>query len=173
MRQLRRDHHHKATCAIAKTGAVVKVETRNASGMIAEQAAGALRLGCRHGRVYADTGYQCAWHGAPCVKVDPACTSQACSRCGHTAPPNRPAQAVLRCGTCEFQVNAAPNAAIPHPGAGESPARPRSLGAARRRGAFPPRRAHRPATGTPATREPDMRGVNQRIQAPKRSPDEQ
>ena len=33
VRHLRRDHHHKATCAIAKTGAVVKVETLNVGGM--------------------------------------------------------------------------------------------------------------------------------------------
>ena len=36
-----------------------------------EQAAGALRLGCRHGRVGADAGYRCVWQGTRFVKVDP------------------------------------------------------------------------------------------------------
>ena len=98
--------------------------------------------------------------------VEPAYTSQACSQCGHTAKSNRPSQAVFACGACGFQANADHNAAINILVRAEVPPAPvsaRGTGAAARRGALPPWSAARPTTGTPATREPDMRGVNHRI----------
>jgi len=100
------------------------------------------------------------------VYVDPAYTSQACSRCGHTAKSNRPSQTVFRCGTCGFQANADHNAALNilvRAGLPPTPVSARGTGAAARRGALPPWSTARPITGTPATREPDMRGVNHRI----------
>ena len=98
--------------------------------------------------------------------VDPAYTSQACSRCGHTAQSNRPSQAVFACGACGFQANADHNAAINilvRAGLSCAPVPARGTGAAARRGALPPWLVARPTTGTPATREPDMRGVHPRI----------
>ena len=95
--------------------------------------------------------------------VDPACTSQACSRCGHTAKSNRPSQAVFACGACGFRANADHNAAINilvRAGLPPVPVPARGTGAAARRGALPPWSVARPAKGPPATREPDMRGVN-------------
>ena len=90
-------------------------------------------------------------------------TSQACSQCGHTAKSNRPSQAVFACGACGFQANADHNAAINilvRAGLPPVPVPARGTGAAARRGALPPWSVARPTTGTPATREPDMRGVN-------------
>ncbi len=98
--------------------------------------------------------------------VDPAYTSQACSRCGHTAKSNRPSQAVFACGACGFRANADHNAAINilvQAGLPPAPVPARGTGAAARRGALPPWSVARPTTGTPATREPDMRGVHHRI----------
>ena len=98
--------------------------------------------------------------------VDPAYTSQACSQCGHTAKSNRPSQTVFACGACGFRMNADHNAAINilvRAGLPPVPVSARGTGAAARRGALPPWSVARPATGTPATREPDMRGVNPRI----------
>ena len=45
-------------------------------------------------------------------KVNPAYTSQRCSRCGHVDKSNRPSQAVFACGACGFRANADHNAAI-------------------------------------------------------------
>lgn len=53
-----------------------------------------------------------AYKAGEVLKVDPAYTSQACSRCGHTDKSNRPSQAVFRCGACGFQTNADHNAAV-------------------------------------------------------------
>ncbi len=98
--------------------------------------------------------------------VEPAYTSQACSQCGHTAKSNRPSQPVFACGACGFQANADHNAAINilvRAGLPCAPVPARGTGAAARRGALPPWSVARPTTGTPATREPDMRGVHHRI----------
>ena len=98
--------------------------------------------------------------------VAPAYTSQACSQCGHTAKSNRPSQAVFVCGACGFRANADHNAAINilvRAGLPPAPVSARGTGAAARRGALPPWSVARPAKGTPATREPDMHGVNHRI----------
>ena len=97
--------------------------------------------------------------------VDPAYTSQACSQCGHTAQSNRPSQAVFACGACGFRAHADHNAAINilvRAGLPCAPVPARGTGAAARRGALPPWSVARPTTGTPATREPDMRGVHPR-----------
>jgi putative transposase len=49
-------------------------------------------------------------------KIDPAFTSQTCSRCGHCAAENRESQAVFRCRACghadHADVNAAKNIAV-------------------------------------------------------------
>ncbi|MEV6838534.1 transposase [Streptomyces sp. NPDC051133] len=44
--------------------------------------------------------------GVPIVQVDPAHTSQECSRCHHTDKRNRPSQAVFTCRSCGFVEHA-------------------------------------------------------------------
>jgi IS605 OrfB family transposase len=55
--------------------------------------------------------YKAAQAGVPLVYVDPAYTSQACSRCGHISKKNRPDQATFRCTSCGFAEHADVNAA--------------------------------------------------------------
>jgi putative transposase len=43
--------------------------------------------------------------------INPAYTSQTCSKCGHVSPGNRISQAVFRCQQCEYLTNADMNAA--------------------------------------------------------------
>jgi transposase len=52
-------------------------------------------------------------HKAPgrVEKINPAYTSQRCSRCGHVDPDNRKSQAVFECTSCRFRCNADVNAA--------------------------------------------------------------
>jgi transposase len=45
------------------------------------------------------------------VAVDPRHTSQACSRCGHSARNNRRSRSVFKCRKCEYHLNADLNAA--------------------------------------------------------------
>ena len=80
---VRNDHHHKATTAIAKSAGQVVVETLNVAGMI---------LNRRLARAIADAGmsgflskleYKCAWYGAEFGKADRwFASSKLCSRCG-------------------------------------------------------------------------------------------
>jgi IS605 OrfB family transposase len=56
--------------------------------------------------------YKAAWAAVPVRFVDPAYTSQTCSRCGHCAKANRQSQASFLCQQCGFCCNADVNAAI-------------------------------------------------------------
>ncbi len=83
-------------------------------------------------------------------KVNPAYTSQTCSRCGHVDKSNRPSQVVFACGACGFRANADHNAAVNilvRAGLPCVPVSARGTGASVRRGAIP--------LGTPMTRERD------------------
>ena len=80
---VRNDHHHKATTAIAKSTGRVVVETLNVAGMVRNR---------RLARAIADAGmagfltkleYKCGWYGAECVKADRwFASSKLCSHCG-------------------------------------------------------------------------------------------
>ena len=80
---VRSDHHHKATTAIAKSAGRVVVETLNVSGMMHNR---------RLSRAIADAGmsgflsklaYKCLWYGAEFVKTDRwFASSKLCSHCG-------------------------------------------------------------------------------------------
>jgi IS605 OrfB family transposase len=51
--------------------------------------------------------YKASLAGSKAVKVDAYCTSQACPRCGHTGPENRPAKGLLfMCRACGLQLHA-------------------------------------------------------------------
>ena len=112
VRHLRRDHHHQATCAIAKTWAVVKVETLNVSGMMKNK---------RLARSISDAGmaefvrmleYKCAWYGAHFVKVDPwFASSRTCSACGAVKAELSLSERTYRCDRCGFECDRDLNAA--------------------------------------------------------------
>jgi IS605 OrfB family transposase len=55
--------------------------------------------------------YKAARAGVAVVHVDPAYTSQGCSRCGHADKKNRSDQATFRCTSCGFAEHADVNAA--------------------------------------------------------------
>ncbi|HLZ22535.1 MAG TPA: transposase [Ktedonobacterales bacterium] len=56
--------------------------------------------------------YKAALAGVPVVYVDPAYTSQTCSRCGHCERANRRSQAHFLCVACGFFAHADLNAAV-------------------------------------------------------------
>jgi IS605 OrfB family transposase len=59
---------------------------------------------------------QIAWaaakRGLSVVYVNPAYSSQECSRCHHTARANRPDQRTFRCGVCGYEAHADENASV-------------------------------------------------------------
>lgn len=62
-------------------------------------------------RLKAKIEYKAEERGCTVVVVDPRHTSQACSRCGHTARNNRRSQSAFICRQCGYQLNADLNAA--------------------------------------------------------------
>ena len=62
-------------------------------------------------RLYDYTAYKAEAHGVETVQIDPAYTSQRCSKCGTTLRENRPSQTEFCCQKCGYEVNADYNAA--------------------------------------------------------------
>jgi putative transposase len=63
------------------------------------------------GQLRAFIAYKAALAGVPVVLVNPAYTSQTCSRCGHCEQANRKSQAQFLCVACGYSVHADLNAA--------------------------------------------------------------
>ena len=162
-RQRKRDDAtHQARRTLAETAHTVVVEDLNTQGMTASakgtRAEPGTNVKAKAGlnRSIPASGWgqrerKLAYKAGAVVKVDPAYTSQTCSRCGHAGKANRPSQAVFACGACGFRTNADHNAAINilvRAGLPSVPVPARGTGAAARGGAIP--------LGTPMIREPDM-----------------
>lgn len=63
------------------------------------------------GRLYGMLEYKTRLAGVKLIRVNPAYTSQTCSRCGYVAKENRENQADFHCGKCGLTMNADVNAA--------------------------------------------------------------
>ena len=113
---VRDDHHHKATTAIAKSAGRVVVETLNVSGMVRNR---------RLARAISDAGmsgflskleYKCLWYGAEFVKADRwFASSKLCSHCGWKNDDLTLSEREWWCGGCgvlnDRDANAAENLA--------------------------------------------------------------
>lgn len=123
----RRDAAHKATTRIAKAHPLVVVEdlhlrsmSASAKGTLAEPGrnvaakAGLNRsiLAQAHRETRQMLAYKCPRHGGELRSVPAPYTSQKCSCCGHTAPENRPSQAVFRCVKCGNAMHADDNSSL-------------------------------------------------------------
>ncbi|MFB6352951.1 MAG: RNA-guided endonuclease InsQ/TnpB family protein [Halobacteriales archaeon] len=81
-------------------------------------------------RLYEYVEYKAAEFGVSTKQVDPAYTSQRCSKCGHTERGNRPKPERFCCRKCGYEVhadyNAAKNIGIKHVRAGQTSPRGRA-----------------------------------------------
>ncbi|WP_458189269.1 RNA-guided endonuclease InsQ/TnpB family protein [Haladaptatus sp. NG-WS-4] len=81
-------------------------------------------------RLYVYVEYKATEFGISTTQVDPAYTSQRCSKCGHTERGNRPKQERFCCRKCGYEVhadyNAAKNIGIKHVHAGQKSPRGRA-----------------------------------------------
>ena len=152
-RQRKRDDAtHQASRTLADTAHTVVVEDLNTKGMTAsakgtkEEPGTNVKAKGELNRAILASGWgqlerKLAYKAGHVVKVDPAYTSQTCSRCRYVNKSNRPSQAVFACGACGFQANADHNAAINilvRAGLPSVPVPARGTGAAARRDAFDP-----------------------------------
>ena len=98
---VRKDNHHRATTAIAKSAGRVVVETLNVAGMMRNR---------RLAQAIADAGmsgflskleYKCAWYGAEFDKADRwYASSKLCSHCGWRNADLRLSDREWWCGGC-------------------------------------------------------------------------
>ena len=110
---VRNDHHHKATTAIAKPAGRVVVETLNVSGMVRNR---------RLARSISDAGmsgflskleYKCLWYGAEYVKVDRwYASSKLCAQCGWKNDELTLSDREWWCGGCGVLNDRDANAAV-------------------------------------------------------------
>ena len=110
---VRNDHHHKATAAIAKSAGRVVVETLNVAGMMRNR---------RLARPIADAGmsgfldklaYKCLWYGAEYLKAGRwFASSKLCSRCGWKDGELTLSEREWRCRCCGVLNNRDANAAM-------------------------------------------------------------
>ena len=119
----RDDATHQASRTLADTAHTVVVENLNTKGM-AQSVKGTVaqpgrnvkqKVGLNRSILASGWGSlerKLAYKAGAAVKVDPAYTSQTCSRCGHVSKANRPSQAVFACQACGWALNADHNAAI-------------------------------------------------------------
>lgn len=117
---------HELSAHYAKSHGTVVVEKLNIQGMT-RSAGGTIDAPGTHvrqksglNRSLLDAGlgtfvgmlrYKLAWSGGRLVEVPAPYTSQRCSVCGHTAPENRPSQAIFLCVACGHAEHADVNAA--------------------------------------------------------------
>ena len=128
-RRTRKDFAHKVshdlvsdptTALIAMEDLKVKNMTRSAKGTVAEpgkkvaQKSGLNRsiLNSAWGFVRTFTTYKARQRHQLLLLINPAHTSQECSKCGHLSPDNRQNQAEFVCQRCGFCCNADVNAAV-------------------------------------------------------------
>ena len=162
-RRRRRDNAtHQASRTLADTAHTVAVEDLNTKGMTAcargTRAEPGTNVKAKAGlnRAILASGWRqlerkLAYKAGHVVKVDPAYTSQTCSRCGHVGKANRPSPAVFACQACGWALNADHNAAINilvRAGLPPVSVPAHGTGAAAGGGAIP--------SGTPGIREPGM-----------------
>ena len=147
---VRNDHHHKATAAIAKSAGRVVVETLNVAGMIRNRRLARAIADAAMAGFLAKLEYKCAWYGAEHVKADRwFASSRLCAHCGWKNEELTLSDREWRCGGCgalnERDRNAAVNLSIwpglsfPVSGRGDciSPATPAAVGEASKNGLLP------------------------------------
>jgi putative transposase len=123
---IRKDFLHKTSTALAQNHGVVVLETLDVRHMVtsargtAEQPGNNVRAKAGLNRAILDQGwyafeqmlaYKLKKHGGQLLHVPAAYTSQCCSRCAHTTPDNRRAQAAFCCVSCGHADHADTNAA--------------------------------------------------------------
>jgi putative transposase len=123
---VRNDFLHKSTSSISKNHAIVVLEhlkvsnmSRSAKGTVEEPGTNvAAKAGLN--KSILDQGwyefrrqltYKEQWLGGNVILINPANTSQACSKCNHIAAENRYSQAQFKCVSCGYCENADLNAA--------------------------------------------------------------
>lgn len=103
--RVRKDFLHKESRSLANNYSTVIREDLNITKMVKGSKLAKHILDCSWGLFFELLEYK-----TNVVKVNPAYTSQKCSKCGHTCKENRKTQSLFECIKCNFTMNADHNA---------------------------------------------------------------
>ena len=106
-RRQRTDFLHKLTSSLAKQYSTIYLEDLKTSKMVLDK---------KFSKGISDIGWyqfeKLLSYKTQVIKVNPAYTSQECSKCGHTCKENRLNQADFKCTSCNFTFNSDENASL-------------------------------------------------------------
>lgn len=97
----RLDFLHKVSTQFAKNYSTVVIEDLNIQGMVRNTKLSKHILDCAWGKFF-----ELLESKTKVVRVNPAYSSQECSKCGHTCKENRPTQSLFECVKCGHTANA-------------------------------------------------------------------
>jgi putative transposase len=103
----RKDFLHKVTTDLANNYDLIVVEDLNIQKMVKSSKLAKHILDCSWGMFF-----ELLKSKIEVVKVNPAYSSQECSKCGHTCKENRPTQSIFNCVKCKHTANADDQACI-------------------------------------------------------------
>jgi len=105
--RVRKDFLHKQSRSLANNYSTVIREDLNISKMVRDSKLAKHILDCSWGMFFELLEYKTS-----IIKVNPAYSSQECSKCGHTCKENRKTQSLFECVKCGFTMNADDQACI-------------------------------------------------------------
>ena len=103
----RLDFLHKTSTKLASENSLIVREDLNISKMIKGSKLAKHILDCSWGKFF-----ELLETKVEVIKVNPAYSSQECSKCGHTCKENRPTQSIFKCIKCNHTANADDDACI-------------------------------------------------------------
>lgn len=106
----RTDYTHKKSTELIQNYDVIVLEDLNTQGMARSNLAKHI-LDAGWTMLLTQLTYKAEYAGRQIALVNPAYTSQTCSKCGHVAKENRKSQSKFKCTKCAYETNADCNAA--------------------------------------------------------------
>lgn len=97
----RKDFLHKQSSNLALSNDIIVIEDLNVKNMVKNKRLSKHILDCSWSNFFIMLKYK-----TNVIKVNPAYSSQECSKCGHTEKANRPTQSIFKCVSCDHEANA-------------------------------------------------------------------
>jgi len=111
LKNQRKDFTHKISTDYVLNNNLIAIEKLNIKGMVKSNLGQSIS-DVGWGIFFEQLKYKAGWYGSEIISVNPAYTSQTCSKCGCVSKENRKTQAKFKCVECGFEINADENGSI-------------------------------------------------------------
>ena len=108
----RKDFNYKISLQLTTNHSVIAMESLNIKQMMGNRRMARLVNDVAWGNFQNTLKNKAEETGVTIIEIDPAYTSQMCSKCGHIAKSNRKSQSLFLCKHCFFTSNADVNASL-------------------------------------------------------------